>query len=841
MTQTLYLLANQNNYLNRKVILDGVRNIEEVQANSKVIDVYPKYPQTNLNIATGDSLSCEVKVSTDTNYGVISEMPDYAVIYTQKDNGETELTRWFVDSYSKIIGTQYSVKLIRDVRADHFNAIMDAPTFVEKGYVLPNNPLIFNQEGMSFNEIKSAEHFINKDKNGPYIVGYIARSDEEDQDYSITATANAYQPQGDIPTFASLPAKIRAALNNGQAYVVDTNYKIVFSFDVEYIKNSIGGISFRRVRQTNLNITSNSNYTIEYGVDRAPGTGTPILYQQIESANLQQVYKDAIERLTLSLYRNALEDYVNDNSNTIFSDLITQYNNLIYEDNGVYYQIVATASIVEQAIFLNLNNNNNLYVDSNNAFQQAADLTNGVRKDNNIQTGNVLVRTKVYNISKRVVNGPAVSGTIPTTRRKLIDAPYDMFFLPYGDEAQVLNVESGVPRYYQMDKNVQMAMAMEFAKKLGVRLYDLQLLPYCPVEMLVDNDSNLRLSVLTENVDYTLIKDGNDAIKGCVFFSSVSKRSFQIDTSTFLANTTGSDSYEIKVDNECRKYRLVSPNFNGIYEFSKQQNGGSVDYMNIDLHYKPHQPFIRVSLHYGGIYTYDSYNPDIKDARGLILGGDYSLPILSDAWTNYEIQNKNYQVMFNRDISNMKINQEIAREQMFIKNLTGVVGGIGGGAIAGASKGGVYGAIAGAIGGGLISGANAYLSTDWLARSQSEQRNYATDKFTYSLQNIQAIPYSLTKVSALNNTFKNFPVLEIYTATETEITAFKNKLKYSGFTIMAIGTLREYCNELDENFVQGQLIRLEDATIDSNVANAIREEVAKGFFVDIGGYSNVEE
>ena len=41
MTQTLYLLANQNNYLNRKVILDGVRNIEEVQSNSKVIDVYP--------------------------------------------------------------------------------------------------------------------------------------------------------------------------------------------------------------------------------------------------------------------------------------------------------------------------------------------------------------------------------------------------------------------------------------------------------------------------------------------------------------------------------------------------------------------------------------------------------------------------------------------------------------------------------------------------------------------------------------------------------------------------------------------------------------------------------
>lgn len=839
MTQTLYLLANQNNYLNRKVILDGVRNIEEVQSNSKVIDVYPKYPQTNLNIATGDSLSCEVKVSTDTNYGVISEMPDYAVIYTQKDNGETELTRWFVNSYSKIVGTQYSVKLKRDLLADYFSAIMNAPTFVEKGYVLPNNPLIFNQEGMSFNEIKSSEHFINKDKNGPYIVGYIARSDEQEQDYSITATTDAYQPQGDIPTLASLPSKIRNALTRGEVNVVDSNYPIVFDINVKRITTITAATTRTSIRETRLYVSGNSTYRIEYGSDNL--SGTAVLTGQFIYSNFGQVYKDAIARLDLSLYRGQMDDFIAANQTYILSDQVRQYNNLVYQNNGVYYQIVFSALPLNLFIDLDLSNNNNLYIDSNNAFEEAANLTEGVIKTDTIKNGNVHVDYQVYSVSKRVVNGPAVSGTIPTTRRKLIDAPYDMFFMPYGDEAQVLNVESGVPRYYEMDKNVQMAMAMEFAKKLGVRLYDLQLLPYCPVEMLVDNDSNLRLSVLTENVDYTLIKDGNNAIKGCVFFSSVSKRSFQIDTSTFLANTTGSDSYEIKVDNECRKYRLVSPNFNGIYEFSKQQNGGSVDYMNIDLHYKPHQPFIRVSLHYGGIYTYDSYNPDIKDARGLILGGDYSLPILSDAWTNYEIQNKNYQVMFNRDISNMKINQEIAREQMFIKNLGGIVGGIGGGAIAGASKGGVYGAIAGAIGGGLISGANAYLSTDWLARSQSEQRSYATDKFTYSLQNIQAIPYSLTKVSALNNTFKNFPVLEIYTATETEITAFKNKLKYSGFTIMAIGTLREYCNELDENFVQGQLIRLEDATIDSNVANAIREEVAKGFFVDIGGYSNVEE
>ena len=715
---------------------------------------------------------------------------------------------------------------------------MNAPTFVEKGYVLPNNPLIFNQEGMSFNEIKSSEHFINKDKNGPYIVGYIARSDEQDQDYSINATTDAYQPQGDIPTLASLPAKIRNALTRGEVNVVDSNYPIVFDINVKRIVADTTH-PITRIRETRLYVSGNSTYRIEYGSDDL--SGTAVLTGQIKYANFGQVYKDAIARLDLSLYRGQMDDFIVANQTYILSDQVMQYNNLVYQDNGVYYQIVFSALPLNLFIDLDLSNNNNLYIDSNNAFEEAANLTYGVAKTDTIKNGNVHVDYQVYQVSKRVVNGPAVSGTIPTTRRKLKDAPYDMFFMPYGDEAQVLNVESGVPRYYEMDKNVQMAMAMEFAKKLGVRLYDLQLLPYCPVEMLVDNDSNLRLSVLTENVDYTLIKDGNNAIKGCVFFSSVSQRSFQIDTSTFLANTTGSDSYEIKVDNECRKYRLVSPNFNGIYEFSKQQNGGSVDYMNIDLHYKPHQPFIRVSLHYGGIYTYDSYNPDIKDARGLILGGDYSLPILSDAWTNYEIQNKNYQVMFNRDISNMKINQEIAREQMFIKNLGGIVGGIGGGAIAGASKGGVYGAIAGAIGGGLISGANAYLSTDWLARSQSEQRSYATDKFTYSLQNIQAIPYSLTKVSALNNTFKNFPVLEIYTATETEITAFKNKLKYSGFTIMAIGTLREYCNELDENFVQGQLIRLEDATIDSNVANAIREEVAKGFFVDIGGYSNVEE
>jgi len=43
------------------------------------------------------------------------------------------------------------VTLRRDVVVDNYNDIIEAPMFIEKGYVQDSNPLIFNNENMGYN------------------------------------------------------------------------------------------------------------------------------------------------------------------------------------------------------------------------------------------------------------------------------------------------------------------------------------------------------------------------------------------------------------------------------------------------------------------------------------------------------------------------------------------------------------------------------------------------------------------------------------------------------------------------------------------------------------------
>ena len=52
---------------------------------------------------------------------------------------------------------------------------------------------------------------------------------------------------------------------------------------------------------------------------------------------------------------------------------------------------------------------------------------------------------------------------------------------------------------------------------------------------------------------------------------------------------------------------------------------------------------------------------DFNDQRGLICGGDFSLPNVSDAWADYQMQNKNYQNIFDREVQSMEISNRYQR------------------------------------------------------------------------------------------------------------------------------------------------------------------------------------
>lgn len=290
---------------------------------------------------------------------------------------------------------------------------------------------------------------------------------------------------------------------------------------------------------------------------------------------------------------------------------------------------------------------------------------------------------------------------------------------------------------------------------------------------------------------------------------------------------------ERKIQNETDFYRITSPNYNSFYEFKKTKlDGNKIEGLRAICTYKPYTPFIKVNPNLNdSLYSIQDYNDNI----GLTLAGDYSIPMISDAMINYELQNRNYQAIFNRSVQNLDLNNRIVREQQefqgVMNTITAPIGGGAAGALAGA-KAGPYGAIAGAVvgaAGGIAASTVGYAKDkEWLQQQQYEARDYAIDNFNYQLGNIQALPQTMTKSTPLSYNNKVWPILESFSCTPKEREILVNKLKWDGMTIMAIGTLSDYTQPGGK--LKGQMIRLDDLNDDSHIANAIYEEVNKGFY-----------
>ena len=332
-------------------------------------------------------------------------------------------------------------------------------------------------------------------------------------------------------------------------------------------------------------------------------------------------------------------------------------------------------------------------------------------------------------------------------------------------------------------------------------------------------------------------------------------------TNIILYPKTNSNSFTInkklalkdgaKIENICNNYRLCSPNYQGSFDFNVAKNDGQVEGFTVDFTYKPYTPYIRVAPLFAGMY-----GGDYDDCRGLICGGDFSIGFYTDRWQDYQVQNKNYQNIFNREIQNLDVSQEIQRQKMLYRDISaipgaGIAGGVGG-AKAGA-KAGPYGAIGGAIAGaatGLGGGiANLALDNYWTNKQLIEQRQYAIDKYNLQLGNIQALPYTLTKVGAFNVNSKLYPFIEYYTCTDEEKEVLENKFHYEGYYLGVVGNLLDYVDFVNGSYIQANLIRnkgmykefsdylntyadyTDEVATNEAIVNDIYNEFSKGVFI----------
>ena len=276
----------------------------------------------------------------------------------------------------------------------------------------------------------------------------------------------------------------------------------------------------------------------------------------------------------------------------------------------------------------------------------------------------------------------------------------------------------------------------------------------------------------------------------------------------------------MKIDSQTDLYRLVSPNYQGSFDFNVAKNGGTVNGFIADCTYKPYTPYIKICPNFAWLY-----GTNFGDCRGLICGGDFSIGFLQDAWENFQLNNKNYQNIFNREIQNLDVNQSIQRTQQYVSGGLNIVRDtIAGGAGGGIATGSPYGAIAGAAIGGIGYGVDMSL----MEKGLQEQRQFSIDKFKMQLGNIQALPYTLTKVGAFNINSKVWPFLEYYTCSEQEKEALKMKIQYEGMTVGIVDVLGNY---MDGGYVQADLIRNEAIIEDSHLLDDIYIELTKGVYM----------
>ena len=158
MKSTLYFLQYNNYY-------DRVSKVEE--SLSEYMD-YVIYTLEGVNFNPDDGVDTVVPAIP---LNVESFPADYLLVV---ESG-TIKSKWFVMDATRRLTGVWDFKLHRDTIGEYREQVMQMPCFVEKGIVKEQDNTIFNNEGMTYNQIKQSEQLIKDKSECQWIVGYYAR------------------------------------------------------------------------------------------------------------------------------------------------------------------------------------------------------------------------------------------------------------------------------------------------------------------------------------------------------------------------------------------------------------------------------------------------------------------------------------------------------------------------------------------------------------------------------------------------------------------------------------------------------------------------------------------
>ena len=859
------LIFNYNNYYNRIIKKENTIGAYKT-AGSLVYNNGDNVTNFNPNDGVTTSLIIGTKIADGTGYGGNG---DYVLVVDDQHAQDTDapVSRWFIIEHERTRQGQFNLTLKRDIIADYYDQVIVAPMIVNRAMIDDiNNNLLYNSEGFDLNQIKKGEVKLTQraHNEGTYYALYFAKS-----------AAGAGVPEGEsfpnisgtiqlstIPYDKSIATPIADSLYKAATYtnLGGCRMQLMWRPDTHWysLKNSP---YYKTVLAPTGDVYTGGPYDLWVGNTGLTPNEQLWIVEKYEDAEgpLSRAMKNAWDN-NHDIVKNAIatEQSIDTTHPISLSDMteLLNFNGKIIKDSDNKYWKVYTTR---------LNQDFNYFSPVNSAVQTlAASMVTASGLEVWGAFGNEATQYwyNLQTISVRLEEIPVsntLSYNINFSTHYSTNAPYNVVLIPANTQRARIDlyseIEGGVitlSQKFRANEDINRKILDQIMLKAGKWLLDVQLIPYIPINDLMmwgengiyidgDYDNPIMNPPHPHFYQSSVGTVENNPCWWCYYVDEISYE-FTILNNDYSHQSQGAplnlwinDNWpptelDYKIENECRIMRLTAPNYNGSFDFNLAKNRGLYG-IKAQITLRPYNPYFHLCPWFDGVYGYD-YN----DGRGLICQGDFSIPIITDQFKNYEIDNKNYQQMFNRNIEHMDFQHGQERVQTWtnaiVGTLTGAAAGMGAGAgiskLSGAT--GPAGMIAGGIVGGLASAVGGAVDVGLMYGRQREDKDYMIDSFNLQIGNVKALPTTINKITPFTNNNKVYPVLEVYECSEQEKQMVMDYIQYKSMRVGAIGNINLY-KKTDRTFIQGTLIRLENTSLGGNEVNAINNELEKGVYI----------
>lgn len=819
------------------------------------INLYKMYEEDNVAFNHGDFVNGECV--TKPTIAVLNKQPNYMIIY----NGTTIESRYYVLSYQYMDGEPaqtygtYRATFIRDVVVD-FKSNIEAGIFKCRRGQLDRtqwSPVLVQPEGISLNKVKKAQLPIKSwDEDAQWLtIFYDLTADSTVRKITFDWSRNLNPDYTLAQMQSSFTSKGWSLSATGGTWQYQRNYTVIKKKirldDQDTMGADIGWVWAEYLLEispygTTVTLTAESRNINGKG-GSSNTCGITNFRNYVSGRNLSEV-RDT----TVSTYNY-------DNSNN-YSALRNQYDkSLISMSNGL-----------ARSAFSSSNGSN-----TQNVSAQIDALLNNLFTGSNFRidpdsTGRTVMSSLgIATVDTDYQQFSVTFGTVPATGEMelpggiALDNMYlGCITIPFGDNVTLTEGDNT----YEISADSIKSMATSGWTHTGSAIKDIQILPYCPnsvLNSLFNNSPSSNNINITNLESYLKVPIKVTATNQVLYYGvicSVASSSYRYNIN--LSSYFGTDK---KMDSITKSIRLCNHNHKQFFEFNPTLNNG-VTAISFEVTLKPFNTLYRICPVFN---TEGLYGGNYSDGRGLIWEGGFSMAQVTDAWTEWALNNSTYKEVFDREVKSLEISNDVARQKETLAyqtayqnaqtniDATKTKAGIGGalgilGSIGSFATGNIGGGLlglagaAGSIGGGVASInaqeeiADRNLQTAKQSQAlndtlRAEALSYKQDIFNLNIQAIEAKPGGIatsTEYSIINY-YKAY--IEVYDCTTPEKTYIDYILQYNGMKIDQIGSIKQWLIG-DNSYIEGSLLFCEGLT--PVISNAINAELSAGIYVQEG-------